>query len=328
MEIIHIYVYVDVEGFKVKIILSKGFPVSDEVKHALTENQIQELMNNVGKWYVSSAGIVKEENICLDDVLAEYSGEYDDLLLMTSQKGFDYPVFIGIQDKRATDIIPIYDKQAYEAAEILSEEEGVYSFSEAINLASNIHCDTLTDEKIYTQNAGDEIFTAITPASVSSGYVRQLGVTRQKQEKTNWCWAASARMVGHFITKSAKTQSSIVQNVKGSVVNEAASDAETKKAVQYAVGSKYKVSTNNIVPIATFINYIYSRQHPAVIKVVWNSGGAHAVVIAGVNSNNNTLYVVDPWASVTNRWMNFNSMCNGTTFGSGTGKYTKVYFVN
>ena len=318
------YIYADVEGYKVEITLSKGLPVSDECRTVLTKEQLQALENNVGKWYVSSAGVIKSENICLDEVITEYNGVYDDLLLVSSQTGFDYPVFVGIQNDEATDVIPIYEKQAYEISDIVDEDDGIYSFSKATSVV-------LSEQYIAennTLNYENDILSEGTAVPMATGYVRQLSVIRHKQEKSYWCWAASAQMVGHYITKSAKTQSAIVKNVKGSVVNDGASDSELKKAVQYAVGSKYTVSTNNIVPLVTFVNYIYSRKHPAVMKVLWTNNKAHAVVIAGVNSNNNTLYVIDPWESVTNRWMNYNSMCNGTTFGSGTGRYIKFFFVN
>ena len=316
------YVYVNVAGYKVEVTLTKGLPLSDDVKDVLSEDQIDEIAQNAGKWYVSSAGIIKSGNTSLDDALAEYEGKYDDILLMASQTGFDYPVFVGVQDEKASAIMPVYDDEAYEAADVLESSNGTYSFKDAVTLA-------LEAEKSVTSVEGSEEITLADAASGrASGYTRQLSVTRQKQEKSSWCWAACARMVGHYITKSAKTQSAIVKNVKGSVINEGASNAETKKAIQYAVGSNYSVKTNGVVPMVNFVSSIYSQQHPAAIKITWNSGKGHIVVIAGVNSTSNTLYVIDPWESTPSKWMNFNAMCNGTTFVTGTGKYTNVFFVN
>lgn len=316
------YVYVNVAGYKVEVTLSKGLPLSEDIKDVLSEEQVHEIFQNVGKWYVSSAGIIKEGNVSLDDALSEYAGKYDNILLLASQTGFDYPVFVGIQDEKASAVMPVYEDEAYEATDILDSNDGIYSFNDAATLA------LITEKNVTSVESDNSMILSDTTSSRASGYTRQLNVTRQKQEKSSWCWAACARMVGHYITKSAKTQSAIVKNVKGSVINEGASLTEIKKAIQYAVGSKYSVKTYGIVPMVNFVSSIYSQQHPAVIKITWNNGKGHAVVIAGVNSGSNTLYVIDPWESSPSKWMDFNAMCNGTTFVTGTGKYTNVYFVN
>lgn len=57
----------------------------------------------------------------------------------------------------------------------------------------------------------------------------------QKQERTNWCWVASARNMA--VTKVSKvnvvkSQSNVVQIIKGSIKNETGSLRETSKAVK------------------------------------------------------------------------------------------------
>ena len=73
------YVYVNVAGYKVEVTLSKGLPLSEDIKDVLSEEQVHEIFQNVGKWYVSSAGIIKEGNVSLDDALSEYAGKYDNI---------------------------------------------------------------------------------------------------------------------------------------------------------------------------------------------------------------------------------------------------------
>ncbi|MCU6761259.1 Uncharacterised protein [uncultured Roseburia sp.] len=322
------YVYVDVAGYKVEIILSKGSPVTEEAKKVFTEEQLRSSLDDVGRWTVSGAGIIQNDNICLDDFISKFEGEYDNIILASSQKGFEYPVIVAIQDEEAKDIIPVYEEQAYEATNILKEEEGIYSFSEAVMLSLNPQYDNIFIEAENSESIIDSATLEEATLSSSSGYTKQLGVTRQKQEDTKWCWAASASMIGKYISSPGKTQTAIVKYVKGSKVNEGATTSETKKAVQYAVGSNHKVKTYNIVPMTTFIKYIYSMKHPIAMELDWDSGNGHVVVIAGVKSSNNLLYVIDPWKSVTNRWLNYNSMCNGTVFGSGTGRYDKIHVVD
>lgn len=59
-------------------------------------------------------------------------------------------------------------------------------------------------------------------------------VYRYQQEQTNWCWAASAQMMGHTMGRDV-TQSAIVDYVLGTIANVTSGDIENeKKAVNYA----------------------------------------------------------------------------------------------
>ncbi len=72
---------------------------------------------------------------------------------------------------------------------------------------------------------------------------RTLSVTRYQQEKTNWCWAASAKMLGKYFG-STKTQSQICQYVKGNTNNVGASNSEITKAMEYATGKNCSITGN------------------------------------------------------------------------------------
>ena len=50
---------------------------------------------------------------------------------------------------------------------------------------------------------------------------------RYQQEKTQWCWAASAQMIGHTLGRQV-TQTDIVTQVKGMDINDGANDTEIK----------------------------------------------------------------------------------------------------
>ena len=59
-------------------------------------------------------------------------------------------------------------------------------------------------------------------------------VYRYQQEQTNWCWAASAQMIGHTMGRDV-TQSAIVDYVLGTIANVTSGDIENEeKAVNYA----------------------------------------------------------------------------------------------
>ena len=66
---------------------------------------------------------------------------------------------------------------------------------------------------------------------------RTLNTPEIGQEKSMWCWAASALMAAKTNTYTTKTQSDIVREIKGSVIDEDADEYETLRAVQYASGN-------------------------------------------------------------------------------------------
>lgn len=69
-----------------------------------------------------------------------------------------------------------------------------------------------------------------------------LGVTRKEQVKSNWCWAATAQMLGNYYG-STKTQYQISANVKGNTTNNSAAfTSELTKAIEYATGRNCAVT--------------------------------------------------------------------------------------
>lgn len=167
-----------------------------------------------------------------------------------------------------------------------------------------------------TQNGTTYIFE-------SSGALNttRLGINRQEQQNTNWCWAASSVMVGRYDTTSILTQSQIVQAVKGAIINTGGSGAEEARAIRIASGNvKTATSIERVISFNQVVSNIDNR-HPFIIRMEWNSGGRHAVVCGGYSLSSNAMRVIDPAPGVTSREYNYNSMIRGTTIGSGTGRY-------
>ncbi|MDR1067648.1 MAG: C39 family peptidase [Clostridiales Family XIII bacterium] len=154
---------------------------------------------------------------------------------------------------------------------------------------------------------------------------KNLSVTRRQQAGNYWCWAACAQMIGSYKTGSLSAQSTIVRYVKGSAVNEGATDAEVRKAIKYACGkTTYSQSTLSFIGHEDNID----SNLPLVAKMNWNGGGAHVVVVSGYNSSASakTLRLIDPWGSVATKSYAYSSLVNGTSIGSGTGKYVTTFY--
>lgn len=117
----------------------------------------------------------------------------------------------------------------------------------------------------------------------------------EKQERTNWCWVASARNMA--VTKVSKvnvfkSQSNVVQSIKGSIKNEAGSLQETSRATEIfnvSCKSSYKFARLSFKTIKEKINkgggVIMAMQNPLY--------GGHAILLYGYNSDGK-VKVYDP----------------------------------
>ncbi len=155
-----------------------------------------------------------------------------------------------------------------------------------------------------------------------------LNVTKYSQEKSNWCWAACAKMVGKYYGYNL-SQSAICIYVKGSAVNEAASLSEVTKAIGYA--SKKIISQSGIAQSQAFSINIKANK-PCVLRIGWNSGGGHVYVISGIQEgvpfDDTYLYMIDPISGNSSGYYAYSSLVNGTTLKAGTGKYTHTWWVS
>lgn len=121
---------------------------------------------------------------------------------------------------------------------------------------------------------------------------KTLGVPNKTQEKSNWCWAASSTSILGWYGKSV-TQSAFATTVKGSTVNDTATDSEAKSGLSaYGLSSSY---TSDYVSFSTLVTQI-DNNRPLYAGWSWTSGGGHAVVIDGYDQSSEDLTVkyMDP----------------------------------
>lgn len=113
-------------------------------------------------------------------------------------------------------------------------------------------------------------------------------------------------------------QKDIVVKIKGSEIDEGASDGEVVRALQYALGYGYQVSCYDAYSFSKIQEYIVSGL-PIVIKMSWNSGGAHALVVNGYIPDQ--LVLIDPANNCGTASYSYSALISGTTIQSGTGKF-------
>lgn len=150
-----------------------------------------------------------------------------------------------------------------------------------------------------------------------------INIPRQRQEKDNWCWAASAVMIGRYGTGSSISQTQVVKQVKGSVVNDGGTDSEVVSAIKYVsqYGKKPRITTpKSYVDMSNYID----QNKLFAIHMSWTTGGGHMIVGAGYSLDGKSIYCVDPWENTQNRYYNYSGLVNGTTIATGRGRCTSL----
>ena len=150
--------------------------------------------------------------------------------------------------------------------------------------------------------------SGVTSAYISGGYV--------PQQKTNWCWAASAENACIAENHHSYNQYYAVQTLKGTMENPYPNVSGTIIDAANAVG----------VISAGYLNYTYDyslsfssladkiyNSYP-VISGLLSSGGGHAVLIIGWDTSTGTQKITyyDPWASGSYHTCTFSSFCDGS----------------
>lgn len=115
--------------------------------------------------------------------------------------------------------------------------------------------------------------------SLAFSGMKVLGVTVPQQSQSNWCWAASSVGILDYYGTSV-SQSSFVTYVKGSAVNDPASDAEAQDGLDNW-GISSTLSTSNI-SYNSLVSNIADNNDPVYVGWSWTSGGGHVVVVKGI----------------------------------------------
>ena len=145
-------------------------------------------------------------------------------------------------------------------------------------------------------------------------------VIRQSQQKSNWCWAACASMAGEYVTGTRKTQSAVVTEIKGSAINQGASDEETRNALCFA--SDYEVYWDYITnPHFDFTDAVelLDAKRVFVMHFEWDMFRWHYLVCSGYDLENEKLQIVDPWANSQTNYYKYSELRHEAAIESGVG---------
>ncbi|SDJ86996.1 papain-like cysteine protease family protein [Paenibacillus naphthalenovorans] len=135
------------------------------------------------------------------------------------------------------------------------------------------------------------------------------------QEQSNWCWAASSKMILGYYGKTSMSQCDIVKTGKGTsnCANQPGYDSQSQSAMH-----SYGVSSNNYsgaLSLSDINNQILGSK-PVYTNIQWTSGGGHALVITGTEYYSGTDYVSfnDPGGSGSRSSLSYKSFKGGSGY--------------
>lgn len=158
-------------------------------------------------------------------------------------------------------------------------------------------------------------------------YITELDVSRVRQARDKWCWAAASESVGGYNLNNYRDQYDIVNYIKGSSsINEGGTNDEIMRAINYSSMNMKSASVyGEPFSFSRIVSSVDSLK-PFVIIMRWNSGKGHAIVCSGYNSNNRLVYCVDPWEDTTNTYYSYSDLVNGTHIETGTGTFEDTIY--
>ncbi|KUL30016.1 hypothetical protein ADL15_25945 [Actinoplanes awajinensis subsp. mycoplanecinus] len=119
----------------------------------------------------------------------------------------------------------------------------------------------------------------LTSAPAAQAVEKYLAVTKYKQEKSNWCWAAVSKSIIKFQTGTVVAQCGIVKSGKNT--STCANSAGSKTNVRRAL-NKYGVNPGTEITLT----WDYAKSEiiigrPIYSSIRWRAGGGHAHVLRG-----------------------------------------------
>ncbi len=155
-----------------------------------------------------------------------------------------------------------------------------------------------------------------------------LGVDIIRQEKSNWCWAASLEMCATYLGYTDYDQWDIVREVKGTTSNpypnNTGNASNYRDGMEFATGDDYTASRTGTVFTINELDSFMDDMMPVIFTIgTYNSSGTrtsgHAVVCYAVDVTANKVKYRDPGSDnpVTKYYPTFTNSAN-TTYCDGS----------
>lgn len=152
------------------------------------------------------------------------------------------------------------------------------------------------------------LISLLTLQAVAAATTGAVGVKAAKQEKSNWCWAASGVAVLYRYGKDV-SQTNFSLSATGGTSNTAQSVDTVKSGLKKFSISSSSTSALTFTQVKTEIN----NSRPIIVGLTYLVGGGHMVVLNGwdTSSGTNKVQYMDPasgkYVVKTYTWLKSNS---------------------
>lgn len=145
-----------------------------------------------------------------------------------------------------------------------------------------------------TATASDAHGTAGTPALLSA---KQLNISMQAQQQSNWCWAASGNTIaswyGRNYSQNQFCDAAFGYGQNSDCPNNQATLGNVQDAFDWAGISPGSYVTGWLR--STTVQTEIDAGRPIADRIQWSSGGGHMNVIYGYDTSGDWIYWGDPW---------------------------------
>ena len=158
--------------------------------------------------------------------------------------------------------------------------------------------------------------TTASGASTDSGS-KQLDITMQAQQQTNWCWAASGNTIatwfGRGYTQNQFCDAAFNEPQGTQCGNWQASLDDVQNALD-------SMAINPGSYVSGYLRYStvqseINASRPIETRIEWSSGGGHMHVLYGYDTSDNWVYWGDPWpANYRYNWADYNYYVGNDSF--------------
>ena len=149
-------------------------------------------------------------------------------------------------------------------------------------------------------------------------------ITRQVQEKSNWCWAACASMAGEYITGTRISQSDIAKKFNLFAFNlPIIGDENAIKVLNYASGITWNVAGATEFDFQDAVDKLDSKKIFG-LHISWEHSG-HMVICGGYRLSDQSLRIVDPINDSEPNYYKYYKLRTKQELMSGTGTWDRTY---
>lgn len=133
----------------------------------------------------------------------------------------------------------------------------------------------------FKNNTSQDVYVSGSTVAI---FFIDVGVPFYKQEKGNWCWAACVQMIAGTYNYTT-TQTAIVNEIKGEIIDDTGTPLEIKSAIEYATVTTHSCSGSysDLKGISNLSAGIFNSKPVIIYKPGSSGSSGHVSVVTAVD---------------------------------------------